>query len=100
MLASYLVLTTIATATLREYTPEGKAGRFQGIRMIFCVMLPMIIGPFVGSALFTQSDAVYLDLGSEKSSGRQTSMGAAVILLFFLVFLLFFKKKDWQRQIT
>ncbi|MGI6618052.1 MAG: MFS transporter [Saccharofermentanales bacterium] len=94
MLASYLVLTTIATATLREYTPEGKAGRFQGIRMIFCVMLPMIIGPFVGSALFTQSDAVYLDLGSEKKVPTPNIyLGAAVILLFSLYFYFSLRKK-------
>ena len=94
MLASYLVLTTIATATLREYTPEGKAGRFQGIRMIFCVMLPMIIGPFVGSALFTQSDAVYLDLGSEKKVPTPNIyLGAAAILLFSLYFYFSLRKK-------
>jgi MFS family permease len=94
MLSSYLVLTTIATATLREYTPEGKAGRFQGIRMIFCVMLPMIIGPFVGSALYAQSDAVYLELGSEKKVPTPSIyLGAAAVLLFTLFFYFSLKKK-------
>ncbi|MDI9470367.1 MAG: MFS transporter [Bacillota bacterium] len=94
MLASYLVLTTIATSILREYTPRGKAGRFQGIRMIFCVMLPMIIGPFVGSALFTRSEAVYLEMGSEKKVPTPNIfLGAAVILLFSLYFYFSLKKK-------
>lgn len=94
MLSSYLVLTTIATATLREYTPDGKAGRFQGIRMIFCVMLPMIIGPFVGSVLYTQSDAVYLELGSEKKVPTPSIyLGAAAVLLFTLFFYFSLKKK-------
>ena len=35
-------------ATVKDFIPEGKAGLFQGIRMIFAVMLPMIIGPFIG----------------------------------------------------
>lgn len=36
------------SATVKDFTPEGKTGLFQGIRMIFVVMLPMIIGPYIG----------------------------------------------------
>ncbi len=35
-------------ATIKDFIPEGKAGLFQGIRMIFAIMLPMIIGPYIG----------------------------------------------------
>lgn len=35
-------------AAVKDFIPEGKAGLFQGIRMIFAVMLPMIIGPVIG----------------------------------------------------
>ena len=101
MLASYLILTTMATSLLREYTPDGKAGRFQGIRMIFCVMLPMVIGPFIGSALFTRSDAVYLELGSEKKVPTPNIfLGAAAILLFTLYFYFSLRKKLTGRRLN
>lgn len=29
--------------------PPGQVGRFQGVRMIFYVALPMMTGPFVGN---------------------------------------------------
>ena len=35
-------------AAVKDYIPEGKAGLFQGIRMIFTVLLPMVIGPVIG----------------------------------------------------
>ena len=35
-------------AVVKDFIPEGKAGMFQGIRMIFAVLLPMIIGPVIG----------------------------------------------------
>lgn len=31
-------------ATARDYTPEDKAGSFQGVRMVLVIMLPMVIG--------------------------------------------------------
>lgn len=38
-------------ATLRDYTPKSSVGQFQGVRMVFCVMLPMCIGPFLTAFL-------------------------------------------------
>lgn len=35
-------------AAVKDFIPEGKAGLFQGIRMIFSVLIPMIVGPFIG----------------------------------------------------
>ena len=37
-------------ATIKDFIPEGKSGLFQGVRMIFAVLLPMVIGPFIGDA--------------------------------------------------
>ena len=44
MFAGYGLLTIILNASIRDFTPEGMAGRFQGIRMIFMVMLPTWMG--------------------------------------------------------
>ena len=42
----------IASASwLKELLPEESRGRFLGMRMIFWVMLPMLIGPGIGSSL-------------------------------------------------
>ena len=36
------------SATVKDFIPEGKTGLFQGIRMIFVVLIPMVIGPVIG----------------------------------------------------
>ena len=41
----------ILGAWARNLIPEDSRGQFQGVRLIFMVMLPMIIGPAIGSAL-------------------------------------------------
>ena len=33
--------------------PEGNIGKFQGIRMIFAVLIPMVLGPPIGSAIIS-----------------------------------------------
>lgn len=45
MMSGYMMMSAALGANIRDWTPKDKAGHFQGIRMIFAVMLPMIIGP-------------------------------------------------------
>ncbi len=40
-----------AVAWLKDMLPEQKRGKFLGIRMIFWVAIPMVIGPWIGSSL-------------------------------------------------
>ncbi|MBN2051754.1 MAG: MFS transporter [Spirochaetales bacterium] len=40
-----------AVAWLKDLLPEENRGKFLGVRMIFWIALPMVIGPAVGSAL-------------------------------------------------
>ena len=50
-MAGFVLLMILLGATIRDFTPEDKAGQLQGIRMIFSVMLPMIIGPRVAASV-------------------------------------------------
>ena len=47
MLGSILGLGGILMSTFQDYIPKGYEGRFQGVRMCFCVLIPMLIGPLV-----------------------------------------------------
>ncbi|MBQ9850652.1 MAG: MFS transporter [Clostridia bacterium] len=50
-LAGYALLMILLNAAIRDFTPEDKAGQLQGIRMIFSVLLPMVIGPRVAAGV-------------------------------------------------
>ncbi len=57
----YVVLMIHLAATVRDFTPEGKAGLFQGIRMIFNVLIPMVVGPKLGELASVSSQTTYVD---------------------------------------
>ena len=49
-----LVVYTLSTgAWIKNLLPEGSRGKFEGIRMVFNVAIPMLIGPAIGSLLVT-----------------------------------------------
>ena len=51
LMTGYLVSTAALGAKVRDNTPEKDVGLFQGVRMIFVVLIPMIIGPLIGKGL-------------------------------------------------
>ncbi len=51
IVAGYGLLMIILNATVRDFTPEEKVGQFQGIRMIFFVLIPMVLGPYAGNSV-------------------------------------------------
>ena len=54
LMLGYLVGTAVLGAEIRDQTPEEKAGSLQGVRMVFAVLLPMIIGSNISLAVFQQ----------------------------------------------
>ena len=63
MLCGYGLMMIIFNATVRDFTPEDKVGQFQGVRMIFAVLIPMVVGPYTGSFV-TELFAGRHDLGT------------------------------------
>lgn len=95
MMSGYMLVTAALTAEVRDLTPPDKAGHFQGIRMIFAVMLPMIIGPFIGAAVIRGNSATYEELGAMKTVPTPAIFfAAAVTLLFVALPLIPLKRKE------
>ncbi|MBQ9117878.1 MAG: MFS transporter [Clostridia bacterium] len=51
MIAGYIFFSAVLGAIVRDYTPEKDAGKLQGVRMIFYVLIPMLLGPLIGNAI-------------------------------------------------
>ena len=65
LMTGYLVSTAVLGAKVRDYTPVKEVGLFQGVRMIFVVLIPMIIGPLIGDSLCkSMGDSYVNDLGA------------------------------------
>lgn len=61
MMGAYLVSLVPLNAMARDIMPKGRAGVFSGVRMVFFVLLPMVIGPFVGSSIIEAGGLTRLD---------------------------------------
>lgn len=82
MMSGFMLTTAAIVATVRDYTPPDRAGAVQGLRMIFFVLIPMVIGPFIGAAVISGADEYYEDLGVLKQVPTPgIFFGAAVVVL-------------------
>ncbi len=95
MMGGYMLVLSAISATVRDLTPPDKVGHFQGIRMVFFVLLPMVTGPFIGSAVISRSSATYVELGTVKSVPTPAIfLAACAILLCTYIPLLLLKKQE------
>ena len=99
MMGGYMLVTAILSAIIRDCTPPDKAGLFQGIRMIFAVLLPMVIGPYIGAAVIRSSGATYEDLGVVKNVPTPgIFLASAAVLALVAVPVLILRKKTRSPQ--
>lgn len=93
MMSGFMLVTAILSAAVRDHTPADQVGMFQGIRMIFAVLLPMVIGPFIGSAVIKGSAETYVELGVTKNVPTPgIFLAAAAVLLLSVLPVLSLKK--------
>ena len=90
MLGAGMVIQACCNGLIRDYTPAAKAGQFQGIRIIFQVLIPMVIGPSLGVLAIRSTGMTYEDLGvvKEVPTPGIFLMAAAILLLIGVVIAL------------
>jgi MFS family permease len=100
MMSGYLIGTAVLGATVRDETPKDKVGLFQGVRMIFCVMISMIVGSYVSMGFFYLSGKMVLDNNTGTSSPAPSnvmflvSLGFMLLALIPAIWLILSKKKS------
>lgn len=77
VLIGYLVLTIQLGASTRDYTPQDNVGLFQGIRMVFSVLIPMVVGPTLGN------------IATKNTTGAEDVLPTKAIFLYAGVVALF-----------
>ena len=94
MLCGYLAGMAIFGAILRDKTPAGKAGMFQGQRIVGQVLIPGVIGPAIGAAVLQGAQTILNDDGTTSFVPNENIFLAAFIAAIFiwLVMIPLFKK--------
>ncbi len=93
---AFAVAMSIASvAWLKDLLPEESRGKFLGIRMIFWIAIPMVVGPWIGSAL-TQAYGIPTTLNGQAGfiPGPAIFQVGSIISLFALLPLAFMRKRE------
>ena len=65
MITGYIFVSALTGAIVRDNTPPESAGKLQGVRMVFSVLIPMIIGPMIGNGINKKMNIPLVDAGAD-----------------------------------
>lgn len=100
LMSGYMLLSAILLTFIRDFTPKDRVGLFQGVRMIFTVLIPMVIGPFLGELCYSINvvEKEFVDSYGNLVTGVVPNgnifLGAALVSILSLIPLYFLFKKD------
>lgn len=90
MITGYIFVSALCGALVRDHTPKENAGKLQGVRMIFSVLIPMLLGPMIGNAINKSAGVTLPDLGSADVMTTAYIPAPGIFLAGGLVMLLTF----------
>lgn len=85
MMSGFMLGVAALSATVRNLTPQDRAGEVQGLRMVFVVLIPMVVGPFIGAAVISGAAETYVDLGVVKQVPTPWIFPAAALVVALIV---------------
>ena len=97
LMAGYLICTAVLGAKVRDYTPVNQAGLFQGVRMVFVVMIPMVTGPYIGSGVSNINKVEYYNEAYDMMELRPNNLiflFTAIVLVLALIPIFFLIRKE------
>ena len=99
MLSGYLGSVACFGAEIRNNTPPDRVGLYQGIRIFMVVLVPMLIGPWIGSAISASSGAVvgFGVVGDGFTPSSLIFAGGAVVALLTFIVLFFIRRESKKR---
>lgn len=100
IMTGFMVTTAVMGAKIRDYTPKEEVGAFQGVRMIFAVLLPMVTGPYIGEALFLINAHTYVnEYGNTVLEPNQFMfLGVILFLLLAIIPVVLLIKKEKENK--
>ncbi len=87
MILGNILVSTLTGAMVRDNTPDENVGKLQGIRMIFSVLIPMLIGPEIGNAINRKMNVPLPDLGSADTMTTEYIPAPEIFLVAALIAL-------------
>jgi hypothetical protein len=94
MMCGYLAGMAVFGARIRDLTPEGKSGMFQGVRIFSQVLIPGVVGPFIGKTVLKNAEMIVNNDGTESFiPNAGIFLAALIVALLVAAFLLLTKRR-------
>ena len=97
MMCGYLAGMAVFGARIRDNTPEGRSGALQGIRIFSQVLIPGVIGPFIGKTVLKNAETVINGDGTESFVPNAgifaAALGVCAVLVIIMLTAKVIKKK-------
>ena len=95
MMCGYLCGMAVFGARIRDLTPLGKAGMLQGVRIFSQVLIPGVVGPYIGKAVLANAQTLVNSDGTTSFIPNENIFLAALVpaAIVFVACLLIRKKK-------
>ena len=88
MMCGYLSGMAVFGAKIRDLTPVGKSGMFQGVRIFSQVLVPGVIGPFIGKTVLANAEKIAGNDGTESFIPNENIFLAALVAAAVLALML------------
>ena len=102
MMCGYLSGMAVFGAIIRDKTPENKSGMFQGLRIVGQVLIPGIIGPYIGKLVLKNAEIIKNNDGTESFLPNQNIFIASLVVLLVLATtigaILLIKRKEAENE--
>lgn len=99
LMSGFMLGVAAISATVRNLTPPERAGQVQGLRMIAAVLIPMVVGPFIGAAVISGAGETYVDLGIVRQVPTPWVFpAAALVVVAIVVPVHFLRRSENQRE--
>ena len=100
MMSGYLAGMAVFGARIRDLTPEGKSGMFQGVRIFSQVFVPGIVGPKIGELILSGAEMVKGDDGTFSFlPNRNIFLGALIVGVITVAMMFVFGKIKSHKEV-
>ncbi len=95
MMSGYLSGMAVFGAKIRDNTPIGKAGRLQGVRIVSQVLVPGIIGPYIGKMILKNAEMIKGDDGTMSFvPSAEIFLGSLIVIILVIPFIVWISKSQ------
>jgi predicted MFS family arabinose efflux permease len=98
--SGYVLIMQSMTMWVKQLYPEESRGQFEGVRVAFFTLIPMLIGTLIGNMIIKNGAGTFVnDYGIEENIPTEAIFFWAAIMLIAAFVPLYFAAQDYRRRV-